>query len=115
MAVKQTTVTHMKRIAADPHEHVIFRQTRNWKLKRWNCVQRQGTDGSWTKITNEELVLNDKGWAFALWRLRNIMVNLTDNIGRYHWKAKMYKIRHGIYMTYYLVCTKNVHSIQGTY
>jgi hypothetical protein len=105
----------LKAIAADPSEKAIFRQTKNWNLKRWSCVQRQGPDGTWGKIDNQHLVVNKMGWAFALWRMRTIMASKKDINLRPHWSVSIFKIKHGVYMTYYLVCKRIRYSIQGIY
>lgn len=116
MEAKLTTVSHMKELSNSLHEHVIFRQTRNWHTRRWNCVQRQQSDGKWRKIVNERKVIHPKqGWAFALWRVGRKMRAKKDIYGRRQWNVSVFKIRHGVYMTYYLVCFRKVHSFQGTY
>ena len=106
---------HLKILAKQPGERVIFRQTKNWHLKRWNCVQRRQDNDKWCKITNEHLVVNHQGWTWALWRMQKIMATRTDASGRPHWDTTIYKIKHGVYMTYYLVCKRMRHSIQGVY
>jgi len=109
------TASRLKEMVNDPHENIVFRQTRNWELKRWSCVQRRGTDKAWSKVANEKEIIKKEGWAYAIWRLRKIMAYKMDNAGRRHWKTEMYKIRHGVYMTYYLICKRRVYSFQGTY
>lgn len=114
MGLNPITVSKLKAIVKDPHEHVLFRQTVNHDVRRWNCVQRQNKD-KWYKIANQKLVTKDKGWTYALWRVNKIMRTRVDTDGRPHWKCTMHKIYHKPYTTYYLVCKRLNHSISGIY
>ena len=115
MKAEPITVSQLKEMVDTPAEIMVFRQTRNWRLRRWNCVQRRLDNGKWRRIRDNLRVINKQGWAYALWRVSNVITEKLDIYNRPIWQVNMFKIRHGVYMTYYLVCKRAHHSIQGVF
>jgi hypothetical protein len=115
MKAQLVTVSQLKDMVEGPISVAVFRQTRNWQLKRWNCVQRRLEDGVWRRILHDPEVINHQGWSYALWRLKDVIMKKRDAHGRRIWYVSMHKIRHGVYMTYYLVCKRIHYSISGIY
>ena len=113
-------MTTVKNLAEIPSE-VHFRQSFNQWSHNWTIPKKKNNKGEWRKVAHRDLdpvVVRGKGFRYALWRMRDIMVSIRDEKNRPVWKVTKittkYATYEGVkYSTYQFSCYRVEYSIVG--
>lgn len=105
----------MKKLMEEPGGREIYRQTRNWKLKKWTCPKTLQPNGKWRLIRHRDKVINNKtGSGYAIWRIQYLKsratIRGTDNK---IWDCQLYVVLNKPYSLYYLICRRISHDFSG--
>lgn len=94
---------------------VLYRQTYNLLLKRWNVPKRKTGPKSWTPVNNVRAIISEKyGYAGAIRRIQRVFDKRRNPDGTRVWKTeiktvyypKTPKIGRSRYAVTYLKCTR---------
>jgi len=120
-----TNKKELQRLIELPMTCFVYRQTKNWKLNRWNCSQCYINEAEmvklkakihWRRIKNVDRVLDRVGgYAFAIWRMREVILQQKDRLGRPRYSAEIKKIISPPYSRYYLLVYPIKYDISGIF
>ena len=105
---------------AKTENYIQFRQTWNQYSRNWSVPKRL-VKGKWVPVPKDKLALvvtKKDGYAWALWRMRQVMMKIVDMYNRKVWKVSSVQKKHVVikgvkYSVFSFTCDRKTNSIIG--